>query len=83
MNAYLVHEEGEARVYAANDMAGAVLAAWFDVLRDTVQQLGRHPTEEEAQAERAKWEKDSLQSVALVGEIENFAAVALAARPST
>lgn len=81
MNAYVVQEEGEARVYAAPDMAGAVLAAWFDVLRDTAQELGRHPTEAEAQAERAKWEKESLQSVSLVGEIENFSAVALAARP--
>lgn len=80
MNAYLVQEDGESRLYLAADFNGAILAAWFDVLRDTAEELGRQPNEEEAIAERAKWENQSLQSVTLVGEVENFDAVALSAR---
>lgn len=81
MNVYLVQEEGDPRLYVAADFNGAILAAWYDVLRDTVEELGRHPNDVEAQAERTKWENESLQSVTLVGPVENFDAAARALRP--
>ena len=82
MNAYLVMEAGESRVYAAADFNGAILAAWFDVMADEVEARGSQYTEDEARAARATWEQEELQSVTLVGAIENYDVLARA-RPVT
>lgn len=72
MNVYLVMEDGESRVFAASNMAAATEAAWQDALRDETERRGAPLNDAEALEERNEWEVDVLQSVTLVGELENY-----------
>lgn len=81
-NVYMVMEDGESRIYAAPSMARAIEAAWQQNLADESEGRDAPFTEEEARAERREWEDTVLQSVTLVGELENVDDLRVALRPA-
>jgi hypothetical protein len=81
-NVYMVMEDGESRIYAAPNMARAIEAAWLNAFAEVSEDRGEPFTDEEAVAERREWEDSILQSVTLVGELENADDIRRSAPPT-
>ena len=67
MNAYLVIEDGEVKIWIAETMAKALQIAW-DVHAKELEEYESDSTPEE---DRAEYEQDILQSCELMGEVGN------------
>lgn len=80
VSVYMVMEGGESSVFAALNWKGAIDAAWARVLRQLTDSNGEPLGEAEADLERRQWEASELESVTLVGELDNVDDLFLAYR---